>query len=302
MKYIQNFNYHTHTERCGHAEKNYEDEGYVREAFESGLKFLAFTDHIPFKKTKDTKTNVRMSYDQIDEYLRSIISLRDKYSGIVNIETGFEFEYIPGDIDHIIEMKKMVDKMILGQHFVFDSQGNVKYFSSKQNMTDKEMIQYVYLITKALEAGLPDIIAHPDLFLKYRENFGEKEAFITRYISKLAQRYQIPMEINLNEIYREFARAQKELTDATEEEQIKLAKSKIKYPNAEFWKILSEYDVKVLFGIDAHVEGQIRNSEISYKIAREILGETIEKLKFIDYELDYKECSKVLASGKELEI
>ena len=31
MKYIQNFNYHTHTERCGHAEKDYEDEAYVKE-------------------------------------------------------------------------------------------------------------------------------------------------------------------------------------------------------------------------------------------------------------------------------
>ena len=28
MEYIQNFNYHTHTERCGHAEKDYEDEEY----------------------------------------------------------------------------------------------------------------------------------------------------------------------------------------------------------------------------------------------------------------------------------
>ena len=58
MKYIQNFNYHTHTERCGHAEKDYEDEAYVKEAFERGIKFFAFTDHMPFMKTKDTKTNM----------------------------------------------------------------------------------------------------------------------------------------------------------------------------------------------------------------------------------------------------
>ena len=130
MKYIQNFNYHTHTERCGHAEKGYEDEEYVKEAFETGIKFLAFTDHIPFSNTKDVRTNVRMSYDEIEEYIQSIIKLKGKYKGEIDIQTGFEFEYIPKELEHILKMKSMVDKMVLGQHFILDSQGNVKYFSS----------------------------------------------------------------------------------------------------------------------------------------------------------------------------
>ena len=79
-------------------------------------------------------------------------------------------------------------------------------YTSYEEMTDKEMIQYVSLIGKALEKGLPDIIAHPDLFLKYRREFGEKEEFITRQICELAQKYQVPMEINLNEIYREYVK------------------------------------------------------------------------------------------------
>ena len=288
MGYIQNFNYHTHTERCGHAEKDYGDEEYVKEAFERGIKFFAFTDHIPFMRAKDTKVNVRMSYDEIDEYLQSIVKLKDKYKGIMNIETGFEFEYIPEELEHILKIKNVVDKMVLGQHFVFDDQGKIKYFSSKQDMTDKEMIQYVCLISKALECRLPDIIAHPDLFLKYRKKFGEKEEFITREICKLAQKYQVPMEINLNEVYREYVKAKEELTEGTEIEQIELAKTRIRYPNKKFWKILSEYNIKVLFGIDAHLKGQILNNEISYKIANEILGETMENLNFVDYEFESK--------------
>lgn len=283
MEYIQDFNYHTHTERCGHAEKDYGDEEYVKEAFERGIKFFAFTDHIPFMKSKDTKVNVRMSYDEIDEYLQSIVKIKHKYKGIINIETGFEFEYIPEELEHISKIKNLVDKMVLGQHFVFDNQGNIKYFSSKQDMTDKEMIQYVCLISKALELRLPDIIAHPDLFLKYRREFGEKEEFITRQICELAQKYQIPMEINLNEIYREYVKAKNELQGGTEEEIIELAMSRIRYPNPRFWEILSEYNIKVLFGIDAHLKDQITNSEVSYKIATKILGETMRKLKFVDH-------------------
>ena len=302
MEYIQNFNYHTHTERCGHAEKDYGDEEYVKEAFERGIKFLAFTDHIPFMKAKDTKANVRMSYDEIDEYLQSIVKLKDKYKGIVNIETGFEFEYIPEELKHISKIKNMVDRMVLGQHFVFDEQGNIKYFSSKQDITDKEMIQYVCLMSKALEERLPDIIAHPDLFLKYRREFGEKEEFITREICELAQKYQVPMEINLNEIYREYVKAKNQLIEGTERERIELAKSRIRYPNTQFWKILSEYNTKVLFGIDAHLKGQILNIEIPYKIANEILGETMEKLNFVDYEFEPKSNRKNNFVDEELEL
>ena len=288
MKGIQNFNYHTHTERCGHAEKGYGDEEYVKEAFETEIKFLAFTDHIPFMNTKDPKTNVRMSYDEIDEYLQSIIKLKDKYQGNIKIETGFEFEYLPNEIEHITRIKSMVDKMVLGQHFVLDSQGEIKYFSSKRDLTDREMIQYVCLINKALEAGMPDIVAHPDLFLKYRKTFGKKEEFITKQLCTIFQKYKVPVEINLNEIYREYIKAKNQILDVTEQEQIELAKKKIKYPNEQFWKILSEYDIKVLFGIDAHVKGQISNCEISYRIANEILGKTIENLRFVDYRLNEK--------------
>ena len=243
--------------------------------------------------TKYTKSNFRMDYDEIDEYLQSIINLKDKYQGEINIETGFEFEYFPNEIEHIMKMKSMVDKMILGQHFVFDSQGNIKYFTSKQEATDKDAIQYICLINKALQAGIPDIIAHPDLFFKYRKEFGKKEEFFTRQLCKVIQKYTVPVEINLNEIYREYVKAQKQIPDGTEQEQIKLAMKTIKYPNEHFWRILSEYDgIKVLFGIDAHVKGQIRNCKISYKIANEILGKTIEKLKFVDYKLDEKKSKK----------
>ena len=289
MKGIQDFNYHTHTERCKHAEKGYSDEEYVKETFETGIKFLAFTDHIPFMNTKDSKTNVRMSYEEIDEYLQSIINLKEKYQGKINIETGFEFEYFSGELDHILRMKSMVDKMILGQHFVLDSQGNIKYFTSKEELTDEEVIQYICLIYKALQTGIPDIIAHPDLFLKYRKGFGKKEEFFTRQLCEIIQRYKVPVEINLNEIYREYLKAKNQLPNATEQEQIEFAMKTIKYPNESFWRILSEYDgIKVLFGIDAHIKGQIQNSEISYKIANEILGETMERLKFVDYKLEDK--------------
>ena len=47
---MQNFNYHTHTYRCKHADMDYSDEDYVLDYIKAGFKKFAFTDHCPEKK------------------------------------------------------------------------------------------------------------------------------------------------------------------------------------------------------------------------------------------------------------
>lgn len=39
---------------------------------------------------------MRMKYSQVEGYLESIKSLKEKYKDEINIETGFEVEYLPG--------------------------------------------------------------------------------------------------------------------------------------------------------------------------------------------------------------
>ena len=51
---MQNFNYHTHTYRCKHADDNLNDEDYVKLFIQEGFKKIAFTDHMP--DTSVTKT------------------------------------------------------------------------------------------------------------------------------------------------------------------------------------------------------------------------------------------------------
>ena len=41
----QNFNYHGHTKRCGHAVG--EDEEYVQAAIAAGYSIIGFSDHAP---------------------------------------------------------------------------------------------------------------------------------------------------------------------------------------------------------------------------------------------------------------
>ena len=44
-----------------------------------------------------------MEYSEKDEYLKSIKLLKEKYKDKIQIETGFEVEYLPGQEDNLLE-------------------------------------------------------------------------------------------------------------------------------------------------------------------------------------------------------
>ena len=54
-----------------------------------------------------------MEYSEKDEYLKSIKLLKEKYKDKIQIETGFEVEYLPGQEDNLLELKNETDKIIL---------------------------------------------------------------------------------------------------------------------------------------------------------------------------------------------
>lgn len=106
MKKLQNFNYHGHTFRCGHADSTMTDEDFVKEFINKGFKKISFTDHMPHKDGTDDRRVMRMAYEDKDEYLESIKKLKEKYLDIIDIESGFEVEYRPDKEDDLLELKK----------------------------------------------------------------------------------------------------------------------------------------------------------------------------------------------------
>ena len=62
--------------------------------------------------------------------------------------------------------------------------------------------------------------------------------------------------------------------------------SKISYPCVGFWKVASNYNVKVIYGVDAHFRDQIELYEESVKRVNEYLGEDIiARLNFVGEDL-----------------
>lgn len=284
----QDFCFHTHTGRCGHGAKDTGDEEWVQNAIKGGIKKLAFTDHIPLPDGYNKTPKSRMDIAEVESYLTSIRYLQEKYKGQIEIESGFEFEYSDRDLAHLQKLKSKTDKMILGQHFVIDEDGR-EYGIARGNggkqISDEVLEMYGESIISAMDKGLPDVIAHPDLFMQARDNFGAKEEEITRAICRKAIEKGIPLEIN-------FGKIASKVDSGMGVEEIK---ERTPYPSPEFWKIVAEetriakengQDLLVVYGKDAHFPGQL-STERDYEIAKAIIGEqTLEQLHIVT---SYKE-------------
>lgn len=279
---MQNFNYHSHTYRCGNAAL-VEDEEYVKEYIKNGFKKIAFTDHCPEKNVIDERPNVRMAYNEKEEYLKNINALKEKYKDKIEIQVGYEVEYAPGNEENIRELKEETDKIILGQHFILDENGKMKSIHD-DTFSKEDKLKYARYIEKAIELGIPDIIAHPDIYMNNNDEFSQTEENVANIICKAAEKYDIPLEINLNRIFNNTYYKNRELNNDSLEEQ-KERLSNIGYPCKKFWEIASNYNIRVLYGIDVHRVGQISQYKNLITLANMVIGQdTIDKLNFISNE------------------
>lgn len=299
----QDFCFHTHTQRCGHGAKDTGDEEWVEHAIKGGIKKLAFTDHIPLPDGMNHKANSRMDIAEVESYLTSIHYLQEKYKGQIEIESGFEFEYSKRDEAHLQELKSETDKMVLGQHFVIDDSGKeyeITRGKGGKQISDEVLDLYAESIISAMDKDLPDVIAHPDLFMQARDSFGAKEEEITRAICRKAIEKGIPLEINFGKI------ASKVESKMPLDE----LKKRIPYPSPEFWKIVAEetriakengQDLFVIYGKDAHSPQQL-STEKDYEIARAIIGEQIlEQLHIVTEHKELEESTKKQTKTKSIQ-
>ncbi len=284
QKHRQNFCYHTHTRRCGHAE-DVSDEQYVIQAINAGMNKLAFTDHGPLLKNIKTTRKVRMNSTEVKSYLNSIKYLKEKYKGKIEIESGFEFEYTDREIEYLNELKAKTDKMILGQHFVVDKEGNEHIFR-QGIVSDKVLDLYAEAIITAMEKGVPDIIAHPDRFISSRKNFGKKEEQISRLICQKAIETGIPLEINMGEPLDNLIGSNIPIDEL---------RKVVSYPSREFWEIVAEESkkarqagknpIKVIYGKDAHSPNRISETR-DYELVDKIIGvDILKELYFVKNDL-----------------
>lgn len=239
---FQSFNYHTHTNRCGHAGIA-SDKEYVEYAKQVGITQLGFTDHVPVSELEYQDSEQRMHISDADEYITSIRQLQQENPNM-KIMCGFEAEFDPMKEQFLGELRDKVDYMILGQHFV-------PYGMSKlpEKNNPEYPIQYAEMLCRAMESGIFDIVAHPDIFMQFRDSLDTEEKknlfmqnakIASQAICDKAKELGIPIELNFGGINKGTI----------------MQDGQLAYPHSEFWQIAAETGVSVLYGVDAHTPEQ----------------------------------------------
>lgn len=216
-------NYHTHTWRCNHAEGT--EEEYCLAAMERGLQTLGFSDHTPYIFPGDYYSTFRMRMEQYDDYVQTVLKLREKYRGKLQIPLGLEAEYYPKYFPELLAKLRdsPLDYLILGQHFV----GNEELYSGAVTEDAEVLSRYCRQVMDAMNTGLFSYVAHPDI-LRY---VGEPRIYRQHMLElcREAKNVGIPLEINL----------------------LGLRQNRW-YPGESFWALAAEAGCEVVYGIDAH--------------------------------------------------
>ncbi len=251
------YNYHTHTKRCGHA-SFVNDLDYVKAARLAGITSLGFSDHIPNSSYEVPSINSRMFNSEIDEYIESVRKLQEDNKDM-NILCGFEAEYSKDKEGYLGDIRKKVDYLILGQHFIKSGLHNVQ-----KNNNPNYPLEYAKAVCQAMDSGLFDIVVHPDIFMMYRDTLETEEGKKTflknavtasTMIGEKAKELNIPLEINFGKINTN--------TFLSDEE--------YSYPHSIFWKVIEELNAPVIYGVDAHHPKNILDRERSRQKIADIL-------------------------------
>ena len=247
-------NYHTHTNRCNHADGK--DEEYVIKAIAENVKILGFSDHAPNAPRRDGYCSYyKMAPEETEEYYSSIRTLGEKYGDKIELRVGFETEFFYSTIKDEIEFLKKhpPEYLILGQHYVdFEHQDGAQGNHSDRGRSlcdERERIKpYADTVIEAISTGLFSCVAHPDV-LTYTGK--EQEYYLSEMarIIEASKKYDVPLEYNL--LGQAFGR---------------------QYPRRDFWKLAGELGAPAVLGCDAHSPQRVAVKE-EILIAEKFLSE-----------------------------
>lgn len=231
-------NYHTHTSRCGHAAGT--EEEYVLAAIDGGLKVLGFSDHTPFIFPDNYRSHIRMAPEELENYVQTVLTLKEKYAGQIHIRLGLEVEYYPDRIPALLELIKPygIEYMILGQHWCGNEENEP--YNGAATYSEALLKRYCDQVIEAMDTGLFSYLAHPDLL----QFVGDDKVYRAQMgrLCQTAREKNMPLEINLLGY-----------TNGRH------------YPRELFWEIAGEWGCQVVLGSDAHLPAQVVDPEAEKK-------------------------------------
>ncbi len=218
-------NYHTHTTRCRHARGT--EKQFIERAIERGMKVLGFSDHAPYLFPEGYYSTFRMYPNELEDYVTTILSLKEEYRRDIEIHLGLEMEYYPKFFERTIRFMEdyPLEYALLGQHCLGNEMGDPY---SGTYTEDPELLRWhTDQVIEAMNVGEWLYIAHPDNFNFPHDRPIYKEEM--RRICQAAKEKKLPLEINL----------------------LGLSTNR-NYPNHTFLEVAAEVGNEVILGEDMH--------------------------------------------------
>ena len=149
---------HNHTPLCNHAEGTVEE--YVQAAISSKTKFFGFSDHAPM----DFDPKYRMKFEEMKEYEKSVLQVKEQYKDKIEILLGYEVDYLPNHMDSRV-LNADVDYLIGSVHFLEGWGFDNPEFIGEWESQDKDEIwqKYFDTIEEMAKSRLFQIVGHFDL-------------------------------------------------------------------------------------------------------------------------------------------
>ena len=244
---------HIHSPYCPHGTKD-SFELYVQKAIELGLKEITFTEHMPLPGNFMDPEFLRScspTRDVIEEYIRELDNIKERFKSVIKINTGLEVDYVEGYEEKIKELLNTygnkIEDSILSVHFIkiedeyYCIDASPEEFgrlAQKLGSVEKVYDRYYETLLKSVKADLgifkPRRIGHPTLV----------RIFNTEY----------PLEYTnielLEEIIKEIKMRNYEVDFNTAG--IRKPYCKEAYPSGIFAELVERYGVKFVYGSDAH--------------------------------------------------
>lgn len=161
--------YHTHHNRCGHAQGCIED--YILAAIEHGLTQIGISDHIPcyFLEGNDPQPHVSMAKDELPGYVDEVLKLKSKYQDRIKVQLGLESDYVEGmeDLYGEILTRYPFDYIIGSVHLCLNKHVFDFYRWDSEPDIMAVFNEYYRLVAKSAESGLFNILGHTTAILAY---------------------------------------------------------------------------------------------------------------------------------------
>lgn len=231
-------NYHTHTWRCRHAEGA--EEAYVKRAIAGGFRTLGFSDHSPQFFPGNYTSGIRMLPEELPDYVRTVLELKERYSHQIEIRLGVEIEYYPASFPKILPYLRDhgIEYMILGQHRCGNEENEP--YNGAPTEDEKILQRYCSQLMEGMQKEKFLYLAHPDLiYYTGADAIYEKHM---RQLCREAKSCGLPLEINL----------------------LGLRENR-QYPRELFWQIAAEEGCPVVLGSDAHTPESVWDPDTEEK-------------------------------------